>query len=487
MFLVILVSVVAMCGCGGTGVAFTPTPTPASYYPIVTVSDLHFNPFYDPSLYSQLVTADPATQWADIFKGSGKKAPSTAGTDTNYPLLMLTLTSMKQNMGSSPIVLFTGDLLGHNIPTTYCALLPSPPANCMTAESAQIQQFINNTFTFVATQIRQNVGDVPVIYVPGNIDTYSGGYGPSPLFLQSNAQTVYAQFLNGAGDEAAFTSNFSAGGYYSVEPLGSKLRVIGLNSNSFVTGSPTFNDGQVSWLSSQLQSAQQAGQKVWILMHVPPGANSQTIAGVAETPGDVDANDVSMNWDTTTVQPAFMKALAEYPGLVTLMLAGHTHMDEFRMLPAGDVLEQLPGISPCFGNNPAYKVLTVTQDTFTPTDYQSLYYNLAALPPPGEFATLYRFSTTYTAQSTLGNSLGQLYPQFAANAYKRDTYSLLYGSGTTSVNPVTFAPWNPINDVNWPIFACTIGEMDESDYVNCVSKYEPSSANSVSFSPPDQR
>jgi len=48
---------------------------------------------------------------------------------------------------------------------------------------------------------------------------------------------------------------------------------------------------------------------------------------------------------------------------------------------------------------------------------------------------------------------------------------LLYDSGSTSVNPVTYTPWNPINNVNWPIFACTISEADESDYLNCVNSY----------------
>jgi sphingomyelin phosphodiesterase acid-like 3 len=139
------------------------------------------------------------------------------------------------------------------------------------------------------------------------------------------------------------------------------------------------------------------------------------------------------------------------------------------MLPTGDVLEQLPGISPCFGNNPAYKVLTITQDSFTPTDYQSFNYNLAAMP--AQFTSLYQFSTTYGVQATLGNSLESLYPQFAGSQNKRDMYTLLYGSGTTKVSPVTLAPWNPINDVNWPIFACTISEMDQSDYVQCVNTY----------------
>jgi hypothetical protein len=294
--------------------------------------------------------------------------------------------------------------------------------------------------------------------------------GPDSQFLQDIEPSVYKQFLNSGVDQATFLSTFNLDGYYSVAPLGSKLLVIGLNTNSFVANVPSSGDAsaELSWLNSQLAAAQAAGQKVWILMHVPPGANSQGIAQVAATPGEVNDKDVSMMWDPT-VQSTFMQTLGNYPGEVTLMLAGHTHMDEFRLLPTGDVLEQLPGISPCFGNNPAYKVLTITQDTFTPTDYQSFDYNLAAMP--AQFGSLYQFSSTYAGMPTLGSSLQQLYPQLNGNQSKRQIYTFLYGSGSTTVNPITFSPWNPINSVNWPIFACTISQMDQPDYLNCVNTY----------------
>lgn len=471
--MLILIIVFSMCGCSGVS---TVTPAPVRVYQVVTISDLHFNPFYDSTLFSQLTAADPS-QWAAIFGRSTVKAPTGGGTDTNYPLLLLTLASMKQNMGGSPVVLFTGDLLGHNIPKNFCAAYyspQSPPSNCATSPDQTVgplmQQFIDKTFAFVAGSIRVAVGKVPVIYVPGNIDTYGVGLGPNSTFLINNAATVYSQFLTGSFDQRTFLNTFEAGGYYAVQPLGSQLLVIGLNTNSFVAGSSSYGDAnaELSWLNSQLSSAQAAGQKVWILMHVPPGANSQGIAQVAATPGDVDEKNVSMMWDAK-LQSAFLQTLGNYPGRVTLMLAGHTHMDEFRLLPTGDVLEQLPGISPCFGNNPAYKVLTVTQDTFTPTDYQSFDYNLAALAT--QFGSLYQFSATYGARSTLGYSLQQLYPHLAVNQNTRNMYELLYGSGSTSVNPLTLAPWNPINDVNWPIFSCTISQMDEPDYLNCVNSY----------------
>jgi hypothetical protein len=143
------------------------------------------------------------------------------------------------------------------------------------------------------------------------------------------------------------------------------------------------------------------------------------------------------------------------------MLAGHTHMDEYRILPTGNVLEQLPSISPCFGNNPAFKVLTIAKDTLTATDYESFYYNLAN--PPDQFAGLYQLSAAYDISGPLNSSLQELYPELVGNPTQRGAYIYYYDSGNTALNP--------INGVNWPIFACTISKTDEPDYINCVNTY----------------
>lgn len=463
----IAISVTLLSGCTGDHIGAT-TP-PASPYQVVTVADLHFNPFYDSTLYPALAAADPS-QWAGIFQGSSVTSPTGGGTDANYPLLALTLASIKDNMKDSPVVLCTGDLLGHNIPRMFYAAYygtaqyPTPDATAVAA----MQQFVDKTLAFVAGQIRAAAGNAPVVYAPGNIDTYGVGLGPDSTFLTHNAGTVYSQFLNSTTDQQAFLNTFTFDGYYSVQPLGTKLRIIVMNTNSFVRIAPSFTDAdaELTWLSSQLASAQSAGQKVWILMHVPPGADAQSTSSKATRPSDVDENTASMMWDST-IQDTFLNTLRGYPGLVTLMLAGHTHMDEFRLLPTGDVVEQLPGISPCFGNNPAYKVLAIRPDTFTPTDYQAFDYNLATMP--AQFGRFYQFSATYGAQPTLGQALQQLYPRLNVVRSDRDTYTLLYLSGSTSMNPATTMPWNPINDVNWPIFACTIGKTVKQDYLGCVN------------------
>ncbi len=447
---------------------------PSGSYQVVTIADLHFNPLYDPTLYAQLVAADPSL-WAGIYQGSKIAAPSIGGTDTNYPLLVLALAGMQQQMAASPMVLFTGDMLGHSIPALFYTqyyqtpTYPTPDA----AATAAMQQFIDKTVAFVAGQIRAAAGNAPVMFAVGNIDTYGVGLGPDTTYLTHNAPALYTQLLADTVSQATFVSTFTTGGYYSAKPLGSKLMVISLNSNAFVAGVPgnSFASAELDWLNLQLAAAQDSGQKVWIIMHVPVGANSQSTApnaAQAGTPGQVNESTTAMMWDPG-YQATFLQTLASYPGVVTFMLAGHTHMDEYRILPTGNVLEQLPSISPCFGNNPAFKVFTMGRDTQAATDYQSFYFDLAN--PAGQFAGLYQLSTSYSAQGPLDSSLQLLYSQLVGSETQRAAYVQYYASGSTALNPNTHAPWNPISNANWPIFACTISAIDEPGYIQCVNTY----------------
>ena len=447
---------------------------PSGAYQVVTISDLHFNPLYDPTLYSQLVAAEPGS-WAGIFQESKIAAPSIGGTDTNYPLLVLALAGMKQQMAASPMVLFAGDMLGHHIPALFYTqyyqtpTYPTPDA----AATAAMQQFIDKTVAFVAGQVHSAAGNAPVMFAVGNIDTYGAGAGPDTNYLTNNAPALYTRFLGHTVSQATFVSTFTTGGYYSAQPLGSKLLVISLNSNAFVAGVPgnSFASAELDWLNLQLAAAQDAGQKVWIIMHVPVGANSQSTApnaAQAGTPGQVSESTTAMMWDPT-YQATFLQTLSSYPGVVTFMLAGHTHMDEYRTLPTGTVLEQLPSISPCFGNNPAFKVFTIGRDTLAATDYQSFYFDLAN--PAGQFAGLYQLSTSYSAQGPLDSSLQLLYSQLVGSETQRAAYIQYYDSGSTALNPNTQTPWNPISNANWPIFACTISAIDEPGYIQCVNTY----------------
>ncbi|MBS1230744.1 MAG: putative lipoprotein [Proteobacteria bacterium] len=437
-------------GCGGGGGEADSVDT----FPVLVFSDIHFNPFYDPLIFAALDAA-PASDWAGIFQTSSVKAPSAWAADTNYPSLVLALASVSQNLGKSPFVIYTGDLLGHLFPVLFRQY------NGGVQNEAAMKVFADKTVAFVTAQIRAAVGNLPVMFVLGNADSYVGLL-PEPSFLANTAELFYTNFLNGSVDHQAFLGSFTQGGYYAAQPPGINLTVIGLNTVLFgYAQTESEVQAELKWLDSSLASAQAAGRKVWLLMHVPPGAvlgATATAAGNVASDGHITT--ATMMW-TPGRYESLMAILASYPGLVTMTLAAHTHMDEYRVLSPGNVLEVTPAISPKFGNNPAFKVFSIAGESLRPIDYRVFNYDLASMP--GQFNSYYSFSSAYSMQGFLDVTLSELRPILVTNGAKQALYRGLYYSGNNASNPIT--------NTNWPIYWSGIGKMVPQEFIDSVNSY----------------
>ena len=435
-------------------------------FPVVVFSDVHFNPFYDPSLFKALVAVE-ADQWATVFQTSTITAPSVWGADTNYPLLVIALSSIKQNMGASPCIIFTGDIIGHDFPKTFFELYGSqnPPND---ADVVAMKDFTDKTVAFFMEQVRSTVGDIPVMFAVGNSDSYIGAL-PEPSFLSNTAELYYTKFLNGAADQQTFLNTFTSGGYYSADLPGTNLLVIGLNTVMFNYDFGDIEksavDAELSWFDLQLASAKAAGKKVWLLMHIPPGADKYETAQSVDANGHITTATMMWNQD---YQTSFLQILSKYPDLITQMLTAHTHMDEYRIVSPGILAETTPSIAPYFGNNPAFKIFTFSQDTFKSTDYSIMNYDLAINPE--HFNSYYTFSAAYLMQGFLNDSLWQLYPELATENAKQQLYRGHYFSGHNYTIPVTNT-FNPITDKTWPVYWCGIGHMDKQGLIDCVNSY----------------
>ena len=449
-----LMSILLLAACSHSN---STTPDNTNNFPVIVFSDIHFDPFYDRSLFWSLVNAD-SSQWACIFSGSSVTSPSAWGSDTNYPLLVLALSSIKQNLGASPLIIYTGDLLGHHFPDTFFSLYGSD-------DVAAMQTFADKTVSFVMDQVRASVGNIPVMFAIGNADSYVGVI-PEKSFLSNTAELFYTKFLNGIVDHQTFLDTFTSGGYYSAEPLGTNLKVIGLDTVIFSTEENSAEvDAEFAWFDVQLADAQANGQRVWLLMHIPPGANLDATAGLVDSSGHITS--AVMMW-VADYQSRFLGILSNYPGIISLTLAAHTHMYEYRIMSSDNVLEITPGISPIFGNNPAFKVYSFTYDTFKPIDYSSLNYDLATMPE--QFNNYYTFSAAYSMQGLLNDSLVQLLPSLATNNAQQAIYRGYYFSGHNYSVPI--ANLNvPITDTNWPVYWCGIWQMEKTGFINCVNSY----------------
>ena len=451
-------------GCGSSA---------ADDFPVVVFSDVHFNPLYDRTLFQALVAAD-AGGWEDVFKTSAITAPSAWGKDSNYPLLVLALQSIKENVGASRYVLFTGDILGHGLPQLFYYSLNGTTNPRDASDVAAMQAFTDKAVTFFMNKVRASVGNIPVFFALGNGDSYTG-YGPDGVFLSNTADLYYTTFANGIGDRQAFRTTFTSGGYYAMEPPGTDLMVIGLNTIIFsplVAPTPGANDAavaaQLDWFDSRLAAATVAGKKVWLLMHAPPGGDLGTTAQPANVGSDGKISTATMMW-VAAYQARFLQIVANYPGVIAMTLAGHTHMDEYRILPSSDSIEITPSIAPYFGNNPAFKVFTISSRTLKPVDYSSLNYDLAALP--SKFSRYYTFSTTYALQGRLDTSLMRLTPTLVTNAANQALYRGYYYSGHNASTSSGDTLFNTITNTNWPIYWSGIENMDQQKLIAVVNAY----------------
>jgi len=383
-------------------------------------------------------------------------------------LFKIALSGIKQNLGASPLIIFTGDILGHYLPQQFYQQIngTSNPRN--DADVAAMKAFIDKTVAFFMQQVRSSFGNIPVLFALGNSDSYTG-LGPDSSFLSNTAELYYTHFLNRIVDHQTFLNTFTSGGYYSAEMPGRNLMVIGLNTFEF---SPDFGNAtsgavaaQLAWLDTTLASARARGKRVWLLMHVPPGADKYETAQSVDANGHITSATMMWNQD---YQTSFLQILSKYPGLITQILTAHTHMDEYRIVSPGHLADTTPSIAPYFGNNPAFKIFTFHGETFKAIDYTSLNYDLATMP--GQFNRYYTFSTAYLMQGFLNDSLLQLYPELATKNAKQQLYREHYFSGHHYSVPIgnTF---HPITDKTWPVYWCGIGHMDEQGLINCVNAY----------------
>ena len=269
--------------------------------------------------------------------------------------------------------------------------------------------------------------------------------------------------MNGTADHNAFLGTYEAGGYYSAQPLGTNLVVIGLNSIFFspdaASDTTAAAAAELDWFESTLASAASSGQKVWLLTHIPPGADINSNKDHIDARGHLD--DAKMMWDAD-FQTRFLDILSTYSNTVTMIFTGHTHMDEYR-LPVG-TLEVTPAISPIDGNDPAFKVFTYYTGSFEIADYNAINYDLAAMS--GNFNKYYTFSSAYKIygiSDTLDAMFEKVFPALATDASKKAAYTGYYYSGHNDSNPIT--------DLNWPVYWCGIGKMQKQDYTDCVNGY----------------
>ena len=106
----------------------------------------------------------------------------------------------------------------------------------------------------------------------------------------------------------------------------------------------------------------------------------------------------------------------------------------------------------------------IVNGSFSPADYRSVKYDLASAQ--GSFDYYYTFSNAYFdgfMRELLDEALVSLAPELATDQAKQASFRSFYYSGNDAKNTIT--------DLSWPVYWCSIWQMDEQGLIDCVNSY----------------
>eukprot|EP00736_Rhodelphis_marinus_P003563 Rmarinus@m.23034 len=284
------------------------------------ISDVHFDPWYDPTLTPEtlcrpvdppknvLGLADPFTTLEnkhstfDEYVAFGK-----LGCDAPPLLLQETIKAMRHVNPRPEYLLVTGDFAAHRL-------------------SWWGDVYILKAIEIMSKKLVAAFPESSFIPALGNNDMcphYS--LTCDDVWLQ-RIYELWAPLVP-ALREKENKRSFLRGGYYVVHTK-KKLRVIVLNTVYYsMQASPPQSAadpcGQFEWFKAQLESAKHAKEKVYVISHVPPGISVKR---------EITMGDAEQLWhDYYTV--AYQTLSLAYADTIAGQFYGHTHRDEFRLLP----------------------------------------------------------------------------------------------------------------------------------------------------------
>ncbi len=480
--LVLLVAGAAVGGAQGHRTDQDPTTRASgAAFPVLMVSDVHFEPFWDPGKAAQLAAA-PVAGWKAILAApdSADRAQRFAdlqqtcrarGVDTSYPLLVSSLNAMRTDAAGIRFITVSGDLIAHAFTCKYKTVFAQ-------ATEAEYRSFVEKTIEFVVGALRADFPGVPVYAALGNNDSDCGDYqlDAQSEFLEQTGKIVAADLPATEQKEAEAT--FAAGGYYSAAlpaPL-RPARLLVLDdlfmSRRYATCSnkpdPQAAAAQIAWLKQQLERARADKEKIWVVGHIPPGVDPYSTLTKGKNICAGAAPQMFLDSEALT------DTLAEFGDVIQLAIFAHTHMDEMRLLePSKDdedhgrvAVKMVSSISPVDGNNPSFTVGVVDPASGVLADYRVF----AASNQTGvdtKWTEAYDYAQAYQEPSFSASSVAKLVEEFKADPGAQSQASENYlehyfvGNASREIKPF------------WPQYVCALGNYAEDAYRGCVCAKRP--------------
>jgi sphingomyelin phosphodiesterase acid-like 3 len=442
------------------------------------LSDIHFEPFFDPDKAVQLAAA-PVSAWKGILDGapsadrrqrfaSLEQTCQTRGEDTSFSLLESSLEAMRKDAAGARFVTVSGDLIAHAFDCKFGTVFPH-------AAAGAYQAFVEKTLDFVMEEVDGTFPGVPVYWALGNNDSNCGDYR-----LDANSE-----FLATAGEEVAKTlpaderksaeATFAAGGYYSVrlpEPFrNARLLVL---DDLFTSGKYTTCGGkadasgaeaQLAWLAQQLEGARRNREEVWVMAHIPPGVDGH--ASLARIDQVCGAKGPRMFLSSEKLA----EVLAANGDVVKLAIFAHTHMDEVRVLKTeegasgasagpGVAVKLVSSISPINGNAPSFTVARVNAQTAGLKDFQ-VFSASNATGVDTAWNEEYDWGKTYGAAEFSAAAVSKVISGLEADPGAKTEASRAY------INNF-YVGSSPLLGLIWPQYVCALRNDSAASFKACV-------------------
>uniref|UniRef100_A0A8D0GAV7 Sphingomyelin phosphodiesterase n=1 Tax=Sphenodon punctatus TaxID=8508 RepID=A0A8D0GAV7_SPHPU len=359
---------------------------------VLFLTDLHWDRGYTPG-------SDPACGDPLCCRG-GRPRGAGAGYWGEYgrcDLPLHTLQNLLEHLADSgpfDAVYWTGDIPAHNV-----------------WQQSRADQLYS--LATVSSLLRKFLGPLPVYPAVGNHESVPVNSFPPP-FVPGNQSSAW---LYDAMAEAwqqwlppEALRKLRRGGFYTVR-LWPGLRLVSLNmnfcseTNFWLLLNSTDPAGQLQWLVDTLRAAEQSGEKVHIIGHIPPAHCLR-----------------SWSWN-------YYRIIDRFEGTVAGQFFGHTHVDEFEMFYDEATLSRpvsvafvAPSVTTFINLNPGYRVYEVDGaypgSSHMVLDHETFILNLTEANAPGavpRWQRLYRAREAYGLPSVFPADWDQLLKRFQAD------------------------------------------------------------------------
>ncbi|KAI0490540.1 V-type ATPase [Xylaria cf. heliscus] len=333
-------------------------PKPSGQKPlrVIHYSDIHVDPWYTEGADANCTKFICCRNYSDgpapgdEVHPAGPNGEHTCDSPINLEQSMYK--AIKTLVPDAAFSIFTGDIVDHAVWNTT---------------------IIQNSLDVINAYDRMDAAGMLVYGTTGNHEASPANSYP-PLGVSSSTQWLYDilsdSWARWVGPRATDTTRKF--GAYSAKYPGGNLRIISLSTNLYYVHNywlyeePMEKDpsGQLAWLVGELDAAEKAGERVYIMGHMAPGAR--------------DALHDASNY--------FDQIVNRYEATIAALLFGHTHLDEFEITysnysqrVSGNAVAVSyigPSMTPTSGH-PAFQVYDIDPDTFGILDITTYITNMS--------------------------------------------------------------------------------------------------------------